>query len=408
MLSVEDARRAIAAHVAVVAVEQLPLLAAIGRVVASPVVAPIALPPFDQALADGWAVRAADLAGAAGMAVMLPAAPAGPDLPAGRAMRIDRGAPLPAGADAVVPAAAAGDARGHVTLPTCVPAGALVRRAGADVARGAPVLEAGQPLNASRVALLAALGRAGVLVYAPLRVALLTIGGDLAEPGGPLGPGQVYDGRTYAVMAAIAEAGGQPERFRAAADAEDVRRALHRAASHDVVVAIGGEAALADALAGLGRVRVPGVAMAPGRSFAFATVRGRPLFGLPGDPAGAAIAFEILVRPALRRMMGHASQERPRVHAVVADDHEGTPGREAYLRARITKAGPTYRVRLLGPQGVASLGDLAAANALVVAGSDGLGFRAGDVVEAVLLEAPELCGMACLPVGLSAPRPSPS
>ncbi len=412
MVTVEEARHLIATHVSPVAVETTPILAALGRVVASPVVAPIALPPFDNSAMDGFAVRAADLVGAAGMAVILPVAgtvAAGsrlvPPLPPGRAMRIMTGAPLPAGADAVVPWEEASEADGQVSLPTRVQAGAHVRRAGEDVARGARVLEAGQPLNASRIALLAALGRATAIVYAPLRVAIVSTGDELAEPGTPLAAGQIYDSNAYALMAAVAEAGGQPLRVKAASDDPDeIKRALARALCCDVVITTGGVSKgdfdhVGETLASLGRVHFKEVAQQPGKPFTFATIRGKPVFGLPGNPVAAAVCFEVYIRPALRRMMGHTSQERPRVLAIAAEPYEKRMGRQVFLRAKIAKSGPVYHARLAGPQGSAMMGAMAAANGLVVVPADSRGFRPGDLVETILLEPPELCGMACLAIG---------
>lgn len=418
MVTVEEARRLIAAHVSPVAAETTPILQALGRIVASPLVAPMALPPFDNSAMDGFAVRTADLAGAAGMAVMLPVVgtvAAGarqvPPLPSGRAMRIMTGAPLPAGADAVVPWEEANEADGLVALPTRVAAGQHVRREGEDIQRGSRVLEPGQPLNAPRIALLAALGRATAIVYAPLRVAIVSTGNELVEPGLPLAAGQIYDSNAYALIAAVAEAGGQPLRVKAAGDDPDeVKRALAKALCCDVVITTGGVSKgdfdhVGDTLASLGRVHFREVAQQPGKPFTFATVRGKPVFALPGNPVAAGVCFEVFIRPALRRMMGHSSQERPRVLAVAAEPFEKRLGRETFLRAKIAKNGPVYHARLAGPQGSAMMGSLAAANALMVVPADSRGFRAGDLVETILLEPPELCGMACLPIGAPSEAP---
>lgn len=418
MVTVEEARRLIATHVSPVAAETTPILGALGRIVASPVVAPIALPPFDNSAMDGFAVRSADLGGASGMAVMLPVVgtiAAGarnvPALQPGQAMRIMTGAPLPPGADAVVPWEEAAEAEGQVSLPTRVEPGAHVRRAGEDVARGSRVLEAGQPLNASRIALLAALGRATALVYAPLRVAVLTTGDELAEPGTPLAAGQIYDSNAYAMMAAIAEAGGQPLRVKAASDDPDeIKRALSRALVCDVVITTGGVSKgdfdhVGETLAALGRVHFKEVAQQPGKPFMFATIRGKPVFGLPGNPVAAAVCFEVYIRPALRRMMGHSAQERPHVLAVAADAYEKRMGRQVFLRAKIVKTGSVYHARLAGDQGSAMMGAMAAANSLMIVPADSRGFKAGDLIETILLEPPELCGMACLPLGAPADAP---
>ena len=413
MIHVEEARRRIAAHVGPVAAEATPLLAALGRVLASPVVAGGALPPFDACALDGYAVRAADVAGAAGMGLVLPlagAVAAGaavvPALPPHQALRVAAGAPLPAGADAVVPLALADEAEGWVSLPTGARAGAGVRRAGEDVARGATVLPAGRTLTAARIALLASLGRETAIVFAPLRVGILSIGDELAEPGGFLRPGQVYDANGLALMAAVAEAGGHPLRACATGDdREEVRRALGRGLGCDVVITTGGlgEGAhdhLADVLADIGRVHVKGVAQSPGEGFMFATVRGTPVFALPGDPVAAAVCFELYLRPALRLMMGHEAQDRPCVRAMALDEHVRRPGRTAFLRARVRKAGATYHAALLDGAADPRLGAVAEANALVIVPPEAKGFARGELVQAMLLEAPELCGMACEPVGL--------
>ena len=413
MVSVDQARQLIAAHVSPVAAETTPLLASLGRVLASPVIAAIPLPPFDASLVDGFAVRSADLVGAAGMAIMLPLAAAVaagarpvPPLVRGQAMRIGAGAPLPEGADAIVATDETTEGDGLVTLPAGVPAGKNLRRTGEDVARGARVLEAGQPLNASRIALLAALGREAAIVYAPLRVAILTTGDELVEPGTPLAAGQIYDGNGYALMAAIAEAGGHPLRGRATPDdPESLKQALARGLGCDVVITTGGVGDghfdhMAATIAALGKVHFAGVAQQPGRAFLFATVRGKPVFALPGDPVAAAICFELYIRPALRLMMGHSSQERPRVLAVALEPYAQRPGRTTFLRARVRKSDATYHVGLVGPATDPRLGALASANALVIVPPESQGFQLGDLVQTLLLEPPELCGMACLPLGV--------
>ena len=419
MVTVEEAKRLIRANVAPVAAEATALLAALGRIVASPVTAPMALPPFDNSAMDGCAVRTADLAGAGGATLTLPvvgtiAAGASdvPALGAGQAMRIMTGAPLPTGADAVVPWEEADDAGDAVTLPARVTPGSHVRRAGEDVARGARVIEPGQPLRAARIALLAALGRSTAIVFAPLRVAIVTTGNELAEPGTPLAPGQIYDSNAYALMAAVAEAGGQPLRVKAAGDdPEDVKRALRWALSCDVVITSGGVSKgdfdfVGHTLATMGRVHFTEVAQQPGKPFTFATVRGRPVFALPGNPVAAAVSFEVYIRPALRRMMGHVAQERPRVLAIASEAYDKRLGREVFLRAKVRKAGPAYHARLAGAQGSAMLGAMAAANALVIVPADSHGFQPGDLLETMLLEPPELCGMACLPVGATGEAPA--
>lgn len=411
MISVEEARRLIQAQVAPVAAQAMPLLAAMGRVVASPVTATFPLPPFDTSDVAGFAVCSADLAGTKGAAVALPIAPAQvgrpgrlPGLKPGHAARVAAGMPLPAGADAVVPWDEAGEPGLTVSLPAAVEAGARVRRAGDDVPRGARILEAGQTLTASRVALLASLGRATALVYAPLRVAVVTTD-DLAEPGTSVVPGKCFDGNAYALMAAVVEAGGQPFHIRALDDGgEPLERALPRALQCDVVIVSGGSsragfARLAALLTGSGQVYFTEVAQQPGKAFLFATVRGTPVFAMSGDPIATALGFDLYIRPALRRMMGHASQDRPRVLAIASETWQKPVGRQAFLRALVRKAGPAYHVRLAGPPGAGILSPAATANAWLVVPAACAGFAPGDVLETMLLEAPELCGMACLPVG---------
>lgn len=141
---------------------------------------------------------------------------------------------------------------------------------------------------------------------------------------------------------------------------------------------------------------------APGRALPmlFATAQGKPIFALPGNPASTMVTFELFVRPALRRMLGHGSQERPRVMARMTDAWRKEPGKLAVLRARVTKEEPSgYHARLTGPQGPMSFQTTAAANALVLVPAASEGFRPGELVETMLLEPAEVCGMACLPIG---------
>ena len=354
---------------------------------------------------DGFAVRSLDLAPAAAGSptelavreVIAAGRVASRPLEAGEAFRIMTGAPLPPGADAIVPfedCETLGEARARFARPARP--GDHVRRAGHDLAAGALALAAGRDLSAHDVALLAALGRADVEVGRRPRVAILSTGDELLDVEAPLTPGAIRDSNVPMLAALVEEAGGLvTRRERVRDDPADVIARCRLALAHaDVVLTIGGVSAgdydpVKLAIDAIGDIELWRVAMKPGRPQAFGTPQGRLFFGLPGNPASVACVFEALVRPALRRMQGFAAIDRPRFPVHAAERIESRAGRTDFVRARIERRGEGWWASPAGDQVSGHLTPQAWAHALVVVPAEVDALEAGAWAEAWRLRDPE-------------------
>ena len=297
-------------------IERVPLQETHGRVLAQDVIATADVPPFSRAAMDGYALRAADTAGASTVrpAVLtwiekvftgqMPQRTIGQ----GQCTEIATGAPMPAGADAVVMVeqTAADDTR--IQIFAAAEPGQNIGRQGADIRTGQTVMRAGDVLNASRVGALAALGLAHVDVYARPHVAILSTGNEIVDPGQPLAPGHIYDINRFTLAAVIEEHGGVAVPHRTAADTiADLSRALEECLEDDVLVFSGGTSVgerdlILDALRSKGEVLFHGISVKPGKPTAFGLVHGRPFFGMPGYPSSCLSNAHILLVPALRRI----------------------------------------------------------------------------------------------------------
>jgi molybdopterin molybdotransferase len=395
MLSVEEALDAILSRVVVMPTERVDLMASLGRVLAAPVVSHREIPPWANSSMDGYAVRAADTAAGVSLAVVgrveagvLPARAVG----AGEAMRIFTGAPVPAGADAVIPQEdidVAGD--GAISLKGRVAPAAYIRPAGEDIRRGDAVLAAGSVIAAAEIGLLATLGYTQVAVYRRPRVAILSTGNELADLGTEPGPGQIPNTNTYSLMAQVVECGAIPMNLGVAPDAAAaIERRIKQARDADVLVSSAGvsvgdldfvKAALESAGAQLHLWRV---SMRPGKPITFGSLHGRPVFGLPGNPVSAMVTYELFVRPALLAMMGCAAVQRPRVSARAVADIANPGQRRGYLRVTLGRDEHGFMATLTGDQGSGILRSMVAADGLAVVQPDTV-VRAGEAVEVILL-----------------------
>jgi molybdopterin molybdotransferase len=317
-ISLEEARRRLDAAVRPIArVERVRLDAAAGRVAAADVVSPIDVPPFARSAMDGYAVIAADTRGASKSAParlrLLDRIYTGrlstATVVAATCAEIATGAPLPAGADAVVMVEETARPDGHeVEIFAEARAGQNVGRRGADIAAGERVIAAGDLLTPSRVGALAAVGCADAAVFAKPRVAILSTGNEVIEPGEPLPPGHIYDVNRFTLAAIAAAHGGAPESHRAAEDTIDALvNALDACAAADLVVFSGGSSVgerdlVVDAIAARGELIFHGIAVRPGKPTAFAMVRGTPFFGMPGNPTSCLSNAYILLVPFLRAL----------------------------------------------------------------------------------------------------------
>jgi len=382
---------------------EMPLLDAHGCVLGEDVVAGGALPPFDNSSMDGYAVRLTDVAGATADAPVslhvvgdiAAGASTGISVQPGLCARIMTGAPMPPGADTVVPVEWTDGGVAQVRVSHVPALGAYIRRLGEDVQAGQQVLSAGDSLSAAQIGLLAALGRQRVLVHPPPRVVVISTGSELVEPGETPRHGQIVDANGYALSAAAREAGAVA--YRVGIVADDPRALTEVIEDHliqaDVVVTSGGVSVGAydvvkDVLGRLGDVAFDRVAMQPGMPQAFGTIGpdSTPVFGLPGNPVSALVSFEVFVRPALRRMLGAPQLGRPQVQAVLASPLASPAGKRGFARVRCEHDGTRWVATPVGGGGSHLLASLASSNALAVVPEDVTDLPAGSTVTTWLLE----------------------
>ncbi len=340
---------------------ELSLLEAHGCVLAEDVVAREDVPGFANSAMDGYAVRA-DGAGDGGELKVVGEVAAGTSsdrtVEPGEAMGIMTGAPVPPGADAIIPIEQVTERGDRIVVESAPQVGAHIRPAGESVRAGETVLHAGRMLGAADVGMLAACGTAFVRVHPRPRVAVISTGNELVEPGRPLGPGQIRDSNSYTLVAAAREAGAMS--FRQMFVRDD-RRALAEAfegalATSDMLVVSGGVSAgrydfVKKVLAEMGDVAFRKVAIKPGMPQAFGFVQDVPCFGLPGNPVSAFVSFEIFVRPAIRRLQGRKDLNRPRVSARVDEPMRSSAHRVEFVRVRLRRGEDGWRAVSTGEQG---------------------------------------------------------
>jgi molybdopterin molybdotransferase len=396
LLSVDEYAATVAGLLAPTPRSRRPLADCTGLALAADLTSPVALPPFDNSAMDGYAVRAADVAAASpATPVELPVAediPAGrgdgPALRPGTAHRIMTGAPMPAGADAVVQVELTDGGTSVVRLFGAAMPGRNVRLAGEDVPAGSVVLRSGATLGAAQLGVAAAAGHAKLDVHDRPRVLVLSTGSELVAPGTVLAPGQIYESNSTMLAAAVLAAGGTPEVVRFVAD--DVA-AFHaalrtRLAGVDLLLTSGGVSAGAyevvkDALGAHG-VSFVKVAMNPGMPQGAGRYLDTPVVTLPGNPVSALVSFEVFVRPALRAAGGHAATHRPRVRARLAAAADSPPGKRQYRRGSLAADGT---VALVGGPGSHLLGSFAASDCLVEIDEDTTRVDAGTEVPVLVL-----------------------
>jgi molybdenum cofactor synthesis domain-containing protein len=353
-ISLEDARARIAAALRpVTSTERVLLGDAHGRVLAETVTASADVPPFARAAMDGYAVRAADTRDADELTprrlqvVGHAFTGAVPDVRvgAGQCLEIATGAPMPEGADAVVMVERTRPAPGGEGVEILAQAhpGQHVGPRGADIAAGQTALAAGDYLNASRVGALAALGLTSVEVYVRPRVAILSTGNEVVDPGHVLAPGQIYDINRFTLAALVAQHGGLALPRRAAADTlEDLSRAVDDCRDADVLVFSGGSSVgardlVTDVLRARGELLFHGIAVKPGKPTAFGLIEGRPFFGMPGYPASCLSNGYVLLVPALRQVARLPEHAPPTARVPLGAAVESVAGRLQFFPVRVEK-----------------------------------------------------------------------
>ena len=359
-ISLDEARSRIDAAVRPIdRTERISLAEACGRVLAEDAIATADVPPFARAAMDGYAVRAEDTSRAR------------PDVPtvltcvekvltgqvpthrvgSGQCTEIATGAPMPAGADAVVMVEQTNGDSLQVQVFAAAEPGQNIGRQGADIRSGQHVLAAGTTLSPSRVGALAALGLKDVPVYARPRIAILSTGNEIVEPGSPLAPGQIYDVNRFTLAAIAAEHGAEPVTYRTVNDTiEDLSRALDAALQEDLLVFSGGSSVgerdlILDLLASRGEVIFHGISVKPGKPTAFGRVSGKLFFGMPGYPASCLTNAYILLAPVLRRMARLGPRPPRTVTLPLSARVASAPGRHQFYTVRVVngEAVPAFK-----------------------------------------------------------------
>jgi len=401
MLSVEAARERILDAVAPLEVEEIPILEALGRVLAEDVRAEANVPPHDNSAMDGYAVRISDLEsspdGHPRLRVIgeLPAGQVWPgEVGAGEALRIMTGAPVPVGADSVVRFEDTQSDGQWVVIQKIPSRGANVRYAGEDIRRGQIVLRQGGPIRPQEIGMLASMGRPRVRVHRRPRVAVLATGDEVIAIDAPLAPGKIRNINSYSNAAQITEAGGEPLVLEIAPDQEDtlaqrLRRALDLGA--DMMVTSGGVSVgdfdlVKHVLSTEGNIDFWWVNMKPGKPMAFGTIGGVPLLALPGNPVAAMISFSLFGRPAVRKMLGYTSWDIPSVEARLREAISRKDGRRHYLRVRLMETDAGLEADLTGDQGSGILMSMVAADGLAVIPEDRDHLEAGTTVQVLLFD----------------------
>lgn len=410
MITVEEAQAQVLARITRLESKLVPTLEALGCVLASDIISDIDVAPFDNSAMDGYAVRAADTAGASEDAPVILhvvdhiAAGAMPLATVGRgeASRIMTGAPTPDGADAIVMVEdttsleMGGSTGGTVAIGRAARAGDHIRLRGEDVRVGETVMSVGETLTPAGVGLLATLGVTEVDVYRRPEVAIVSTGDELVDIASKPGPGQIRNSNSWSLAAQVQAAGGIPHILGIARDNEaDTRALLSRAPEFDLMITTGGVSmgdfdVVRDVLEDIGRMDFWKVAMRPGAPQTYGTIGGTPFFGLPGNPTSTMVGFELFVRPSIRRMRGFADLFRPRTLAILGEDVRKKSDRRYFMRGRLVRGEDgVCTVSLSGAQSSAMLTAMHRANCLISLPEGDSAFSAGTEVTCIRLDMEE-------------------
>lgn len=392
MVSIAGATAMIMAHAQPLGCEEIDALTALGRVLATDIAAPEDIPDVPKAAMDGYALRAGDglvprrVVGelTAGSDTMVALGP-------GEATRIMTGAPMPPGADAMIPVELTEERDGMLSIKRELKPGDYVHVVGQDVSRGQIALTAGTTLSAADIGILATFGITRISVYRQPRVAVLATGDEVVEPGETRPGGAVRDSNRYALMAAVREAGGEPISLGIARDDIAVQRQaiLRGLEQADVLITSGGVSMgtrdlIKPLLAELGTVHFGRVAFKPGKPTTFATVNGKLVFGLPGFPVSSLVSFEVFVRPALRALQGDARPFRPHVEVTLDSPITPAPDRPEYQRIIVTYRAGRLFATSTGGQGSSRILSLRGANGLLLVPAGETVYPVGSVLPALL------------------------
>lgn len=412
MISVDQALQRVLDTMCVLEAIGQPLEECLGQVLAEDVLSGLDVPPLDDAAMDGYALRGQDISlagrpGGATLRVIGEVAAGyifGRTVGAGEAVRIMTGAPVPPGADTVVQfehtdevaRRSAGKPLDEITVLQLAEVGLNIRRAGENIARGQRVLVQGTLLRAQEIGVLASLGRSRARVHRRPLVAVLATGDELVEPGTPLSPGKIYDANSYSVSAQVSRYGGIPKRLGIARDnVADLSEKIRSGWDCDLFISSAGVSTgeydvVKNVLAQQGQIAFWTVAMKPGKPLAFGTLRAGerriPYLGLPGNMVSSMVAFEQFARPAILKMLGRRSLDKPTVRAVSECGVRNSDGRRVYVRVVVTERGGRYYARSAGPQGSGILTSMSRANGLMVVPETVAEMKEGDEAGVQMLD----------------------
>ena len=401
MISFDEALNNILSHIHALGFEKVSLLDALGRVIAEDIYAKRDIPPLDNSAMDGYALKFEDIQ---------KASPKDPvrlevieDLPAGfiskkkiergKAIRIMTGAPIPKGADAVIPVEETKKEDGAVLIFKAAAPGENIRKSGEDVKKGDCVISQGDTLRPAEVGMLASVGRSFISVYQKPLVAILCTGDELVDVDGELDEVKIISSNSYTLAAQVKDCGAIPLQLGIAKDRkEEIEEKLRLGIRADVLISSAGVSVgdydfVKEVMKNLGMEMVFWkVAMRPGAPLAFGTIGEKPAFGLPGNPVSSMISFEQFVRPSLLKMMGYRQLFRPVMEAILKEEIKKMVGKRYFIRGSVSFEKGEYFVTTTGEQGSGILRSMVKANGLIVIPEDQKMVRAGEKVKVQLLD----------------------
>lgn len=392
MISVQDGQNQIVRQLAdPTPPEVIAVTRARERVLAEDLLALFDVPPADNSAVDGYAVASDDVPAAAVreldvVAELAAGAVFDGAVASGQTVRIMTGAPMPRGADTVYPQEVV-ERHGDRLKVGPIPKGANVRKRGEDIRAGTIAIERGTVLRAQELGIVTSLGQWQVLVHRRPRVALLSTGDEVVEPGTPRKPGQIYDANRFTLRGSIEQCGGEVVDLGIVADERDALRAklLDAAGVGDIVVTSGGVSVgvldlVKEVLDEIGAIDFWQVAMQPGRPLAFGRIGSAHFFGLPGNPVASMLAFMLFVRPALYKLAGRRRLFPDTAEATAVEAMSKKKGRREFKRGIVQWKNGRWEARTTGPQGSGILSSMAAGNCLIVLEEERGDVKAGDIV----------------------------
>ena len=398
--SFESAISMILESVTVLPPEPASLLDVVGLVIAEDIRAPWDMPRWNNSAMDGFAVRAEDCVSGRPLTIdgYIPAGSSadGVGVKPGMAVKIMTGAPAPAGCDAIIPIEETEEKEGKLVITGQVNRGDHLRVRGEDVSQGELVIAAGTVLRPAEINMLASFGYQTVAVFRRPKVAILSTGDELVEPGEEVGPGQIFNSNDYSIAAAVRELGAEPLLLGIARDnSESLVEKINAGLQADGLittagVSMGDRDLVCEVLDALGvERRFWQVDIKPGRPTAFGLKNGKPVFSLPGNPVSSMITFEQFVRPALLKMMGHHRVIKPLIKVIMQETINKKPGRVQFLRVRVIDDGKQLLASSSGDQNTGILRTLLRANGIAVLPADREQVMAGEEVDVQLIAAVE-------------------